>query len=174
MTFRLRWLAALLAALVMGGCGMVGSRSESDHPWDEPENPLTDEQTMAQVVDPAKDVVRALPQLDDVTGGFSYGSCNDQGAPPFQGRVEVAFKLPADPDTLFGQIRDTMLKQGWSAGAPEGQKVHGGGLNRNGVTATVGPRAADPGYGSLKLYGECRNVGEHLGEDAVNLTDQLR
>ena len=54
-----------------------------------------------------------------------------------------------------------MLEAGLEPGAPEGQKVHGGGLNRNGVTATVGPRAADPGYGSVKLYGECRNAGDH-------------
>jgi hypothetical protein len=174
MTIGPRLLALLMMTLVIGGCGMFGSRSGSDNPYDEPENPLTDEQTMAQVIDPAKEIVHAVT-LHDVTGGFSYGSCNDQGDPPFQGRVEVAFKLPpGDPGEVYQQVTDAMVRLGWNTGAPAGQKVYGVGLNRDGVMATVGPRAIDPGYGSLQLYGECRNMGEHGNDDAVSITDQLR
>ncbi len=168
-----RLLSLLLIALALGGCGMFDSGSSQDHPFDHPENALSDEQTRAQVVDPAVQVVRAVA-LDDVTGGFSFGSCNDQGESAFQGRVEVAFKLPADPSRLYTQIRDAMVQQGWTSGAPEGQVVHGDALNRDGVTATVGPRAADPGYGALQLYGQCRNTGDHGSEGAVDITGQLR
>ena len=80
---------------------------------------MSDEQTRAQVVDPAVQVVRAVP-LDDVTGGFSFGSCNDQGEPPFQGRVEVAFKLPADPGAVFAQIRDAHGRAGLDQRYPAG------------------------------------------------------
>ncbi|WP_158021308.1 hypothetical protein [Mycolicibacterium chubuense] len=141
--------------------------------FDNSENALSDEQARAQVVDPAVQVVRAV-RLDDVTGGFSFGSCNDQGEPPFQGRVEVAFKLPADPARTYAAIRDALLAQGWTSGAPAGQVVHGDSLHRGGVTATVGPRAADPGYGALQFYGECRNSGDHGSEGAVDITGQLR
>ncbi|WP_260761869.1 hypothetical protein [Mycobacterium sp. SMC-4] len=152
---------------------MSESVPAQDNPFDSPENALSDGQAKAEVVEPAVAVVRAV-SLDDVTGGFSFGSCNDQGEPPFQGRVEVTFRLPADPQPVYTQIRDALVAQGWSAGAPEGQLVHGTTLNRDGVTATVGPRALDPGYGSLKIYGQCRNTGEHGEEGAVDITGELR
>lgn len=167
-----RLLSLLLIALALGGC-MPDSGKPEENPFVYLENALSDEQTRAQVVDPAVQVVRAVA-LDDVTGGFSFGSCNDQGEPPFQGRVEVAFRLPADPGPVYNQIRDAMIAQGWTSGTPQGQVAHGDSLNRNGVTATVGPRAADPGYGTLQLYGECRNTGDHGSEGAVDITDQLR
>ncbi len=85
----------------------------------------------------------------------------------------MTFKLPTDPSRAYAQIRDALLAQGWSSGAPQGQVVHGASLNRDGVKATVGPRAADPGYGSLQFYGECRNTGDHGSEGAVDITDQL-
>ena len=137
------------------------------------DNALSDEQTRAQVVDPAAAVVRAVP-LQDVTGGFSFGSCTDQGEAPFQGRVEVAFKLPADPAAVYAQIRDALTAAGWTTESAEGQAIHGDALHRQGVTATVGPRAADPGYGTLQFYGECRNNGDHGAEGAVDITDELR
>ena len=167
-----RLLSALLIVLALGGCDMSDSGPAQDNPFDQPEHALSDEQSRAQVVDPAVAVVRKVP-LEDVTGGFSFGSCNDQGEAPFQGRVEVAFKLPADPSAVYAQIRDALVAQGWSSGAPQGQVVHGDSLNRDGVTATVGPRAADPGYGALQLYGECRNMGDHGSEGPVDITDQL-
>src|SRR5689334_12194856 len=99
-----RWLALLLMTLLLGGCGMSGSGSGSGagSSSEKPTNEMTDQQSMAQVVDPAIQIVRAV-QLEDVTGGFSYGSCNDQGDPPFQGRVEVAFKMPTtgNPNDVF-------------------------------------------------------------------------
>lgn len=169
----IRLLSTLLIVLALGGCHMSDSGPAQDNPYDEPENALSDEQTRAQVVDPAVAVVRAV-KLDDVTGGFSFGSCNDQGEPPFQGRVEVAFKLPADPSAVYAQIRDALVAQGWASGAPAGQMVHGDSLNRDGVTAAVGPRSADPGYGALQIYGECRNMGDHGSDGPVGITDQLR
>ena len=141
-----RLLSTLLIVLALGGCHMSDSAPAQDNPYDEPENALSDEQTRAQVVGPAVAVVRAVT-LDDVTGGFSFGSCNDQGEPPFQGRVEVAFKLPADPGAVYAQIRDALVAQGWVSGAPQGQVVHGDSLNRDGVTAAVGPRSG----GALRL-----------------------
>lgn len=163
-----RLLTLLLLTLAMGGCGMFGS--DSPKPL---QNALSDEQTRAQVVDPAVAVVRAVT-LDDVTGGFTFGSCTDQGEPPFQGRVEVTFKLPADPEPVYAQIRDALAAQGWTQNAPDDQPVHGGAMQREGVTATVGPRAADPGYGTLQFFGECRNAGEHGSEGAVDITGELR
>ena len=97
---------------------MFGSRPGEQHPFDEPANPLSDEQTMAQVVDPAKEIARAVP-LPDVTGGFGFGSCNDQGDPPFQGVVEMTFKLPdgITADDYLRQVSEVMRRLGWNEGA---------------------------------------------------------
>ena len=168
-----RLLAALCIGFALGACDTSDPASAQDNPYDPPESDLSDEETKAQVVAPAVAVVRAVT-LDDVTGGFSFGSCNDQGRPPFQGRVEVAFKLPADPEAVYGRIRDALVAQGWAAGEPEGQVMHGDSLNRDGVTASVGPRVADPGYGALELYGQCRNMGDHGSQGPIDITDQLR
>lgn len=156
---------------------MVGPRPNPDNPWDEPEVPLSDEQTKAQVVGAAREVVRAVP-LQEVTGAFHFGSCNDQGDPPFQGVAAVTFKLPAGTDTeaakaYFQKVIDVMAGLGWDTGGPPGQKVHGAGLNRNGVLATVGHRPAHPGYGALRIYGECRNMTEHSGVTDVSITSEL-
>lgn len=168
-----RLLVPLLLVTAIGGCGMSESVPAQENPFDAPEKSLTDEQARAQVVEPARALVAAVP-LDDVTGGFSFGSCNDQGEPPYQGRVEVTFRLPVDPDPVYAQIREALTAQGWASGAPDGQVVHGTSLHRDGVTATVGPRAQDPGYGSLQFYGECGNTGDHGAEGAADITPELR
>ena len=69
---------------------------------------------MAQVIEPAKQIIK-VAGLDDPTGGFYPGSCNDQGDPPYQGVVEMGFKWPLDDrkgypaeNTHFNQLAATM------------------------------------------------------------------
>ena len=57
--------------------------------------PLSDEQTMTQVVEAARQIVLAA-RLNDVTGGFLFEACNDQGRPPYRGRVDMSFAVPHD------------------------------------------------------------------------------
>ena len=49
---------------------------------DRPANPLSDEQTKAQVLDPARQIA-TIANLQNVSGVFGWESCNDQGEPPF-------------------------------------------------------------------------------------------
>lgn len=136
--------------------------------------PLTDDQAMAQVVEPAKQIVAAA-DLQGVDGGFSYSSCNDQGDPPYQGRVTIGFLLQGDPDAYFQHIRAAMLSAGWNDGAPPGQHLHGTTLNKNGVTANVGFIPSDHSRGQILLYGECRDMNDHHHDPGagVDITAEL-
>lgn len=87
----------------------------SSNPWDDSAHPLTDDQAMAQVVEPAKQIVAAA-DLQAVRAGFSFTSCNDQGDPPYQGTVRMAFLLQGDHDAYFQHVRAAMLSHGWIDG----------------------------------------------------------
>jgi hypothetical protein len=140
--------------------------------------PMSDEQAKAQVVDPAKEIARAA-QLRDITGGFSFEACNDQGEPPFRGLVEMGFALPQDmePKTYFRQIAKTMVGQGWSDGPPPGKVPFGTVIHKGPVMAIMGqhPVAKENGY--VQLSGECRNMVDHRNDGktvAADITDELQ
>jgi hypothetical protein len=138
---------------------------------------LSDEEAMAQVVQLARQIVRAAG-LRDVTGGFAFESCNDQGAPPFRGRVEMSFAMPAgvEPDDYFREIAGTMVGQGWADGPPPGTCPSGVVIHSSTVMAIFG-RTAVVGRGSVHLRGSCRNMTDHRHDDktvGTVITDQLR
>lgn len=168
---------ALLAAAVvplLAGCALVMHKPHSagsSNPWDDSAHPLTDDQAMAQVVEPAKQIVAA--DLQAVRAGFSFTSCNDQGDPPYQGTVRMAFLLQGDHDAYFQHVRAAMLSHGWIDGPPPGQYFHGITLHKNGVTANMS-LALDHSYGEMILDGECRNTTDHHHDDeTTNITNQL-
>lgn len=129
---------------------------------------------MSQVVEPAKQIVAAA-DLQGVDGGFSFASCNDQGDPPYQGRVTIGFLLRGEPDAYFQHIRTAMLANGWKEGAPPGQHLHGTTLNKSGVTANMGFIPSDHSRGQILLYGECRDTNDHHHDPGagVDITNQL-
>jgi hypothetical protein len=175
-----RLAVAVIVVMLVGGCALVMSKPHSSgsstNPWDDSAHPLTDDQTRAQVIEPAKQIVTAA-DLEGVSGGFSFASCNDQGDPPYQGTVTMHFLLHSDPDTYFQKVRASMIAHGWNDGAPAGQHFHGTTLNKNGVTANIGFFPSDHSYGEITLYGECRNMTDHHDDGNTNSTDitnQLR
>ncbi|KEY10987.1 hypothetical protein IB71_11190, partial [Mycobacterium tuberculosis variant bovis] len=108
-----------------------------------------------------------------VRAGFSFTSCNDQGDPPYQGTVRMAFLLQGDHDAYFQHVRAAMLSHGWIDGPPPGQYFHGITLHKNGVTANMS-LALDHSYGEMILDGECRNTTDHHHDDeTTNITNQL-
>jgi hypothetical protein len=138
---------------------------------------LSDDEAMAQVVEPARQIARAA-RLQDVTGGFAFESCNDQGAPPFRGRVEMSFAMPTsvEPNDYFKGIAVTMVAQGWADGPPPGTCPSGVVIHTATVMAIIG-RAAVVGRGSVKLRGVCRNMTDHRYDGktvGIVITDQLR
>ncbi len=122
------------------------------HDADHPEHPLSDEQAMAQVIEPAKQIAK-ITGLQDVSGGFSWESCNDQGDPPYRGRVDMTFIVPRgiDHSSYFEQVAATMVAHGWSSGAPPRQHLFGTVIHKDGVMATIGvsPFSAPTGRSSF-------------------------
>ncbi|MGV7360481.1 MULTISPECIES: hypothetical protein [Mycobacterium] len=164
--------ALAAAAFVLGGCSPMFPFA---HDLDHPEYPLSDDQAKAQVIEPARQIVK-IADLQDVSGGFGWESCNDQGDPPYRGRVGVSFGVPAgfDQQVYFQQIAAKMMAHGWSPGAPSGQHLFGTTIHKDGVTAIIG---INPGWregGAIDLFGECRNMNNHRTDNnAVSIKDQL-
>lgn len=166
---RVALVAALAAAqLFTGGCS-VFSNDGSDE-LDGP--PLSDEQARAQVVEPAKRTVEATG-LQRFTAAFSFGSCTDQGVPPFRGIAEVAFAFPpgADEQGYVEKIAAAMLADGWSDGPPPGKKPYGRVVHRGDMMAILGPSPDHPGEGDIKIYGECRNATDHRKDPGSGIED---
>jgi len=139
--------------------------------------PLSDEQAMAQVVEAARQIVR-VARLNDVTGGFLFESCNDQGAPPYRGRVDMSFAVPAgvEPEGHFTQIATAMVRQGWTDGPPQGKRPFGVAVHTKTVMAVIGRACSDTSRGSAQVCGECRNMTDHRCDGktvGVEITDQL-
>jgi hypothetical protein len=171
---RLLRLAAVIATIyLLGGCSVM---SPNRHDPDHPEHPLSDEQAIAQVVDPAKQIAK-VAGLQDPSGGFSWESCNDQGDPPYRGRVDMTFAVPAGVDhgAYYDQVARTMVANGWSPGPPPGQHSAGAVINKNGVMATIGVSPFQGADGAVQLFGECRNMNNHRADsNGFSIKDQLR
>src|SRR6478736_36540 len=91
---RFQMSAVLLGlAVVLGGCSMFPHDDKPSTPPPEPVQSQSDEDTIKQVVDPAKTIV-AVAALKDVSGGVGFEACNDQGEPPYRGRLEMGFRIP--------------------------------------------------------------------------------
>ncbi|TAM72040.1 hypothetical protein [Mycobacterium sp.] len=174
-------LLAVLAVVVMllGGCALVMNKPHSSgpstNPFDDSAHPLTDDQAMAQVMGPAKQLV-AVANLQGVSGGFSFASCNDQGDPPYRGTATVSFLIHGDADAYFQQVRSAMVAHGWNDGAAAGQRYFGTTLNKDGVTANMGYVPSDHRYGQIMLYGQCRNTTDHHHDgktDSTDITNEL-
>lgn len=138
----------------------------------------SNEDTMKQVVDPAKQIIK-VAGLKDIFGGFSFEACNDQGEPPYRGRLEVSFTIPEDvePETYIRQIADTMMEKGngWYDGPPPGKRPFGTVIHTDAVMAILSPHPVAREYGAIRIFGECRNMVDHRNDAVkdVNVTDQL-
>lgn len=153
--------ATLLAGTIaLGGCTMSDSNPES-RGGDEVAAPLSDEQAQAQVVDVGRQL-RTVAGLQDVGGGFSFESCNDQGEPPYRGLLEMSAQLPAgtDTQTYARQVADAMVAAGWTDGPPPGKKPYGTVIHKDGVMVVMGPGNVD-GLLAFTVQGECRNTTDH-------------
>ncbi len=140
----------------------MGSERSAD--LDGPE--MSDEQTRAQVVDPAKRLVQSAKlQLRGAT--FEFDSCTDQEVAPFRGQVGMGFTFPAgaDKETYLDGIIAAMAADGWSDGAPPGKQPHGRAMNLGEVMAIIAANPDHPDRGYIEIYGECRNAGEHNADE---------
>ncbi|MGE2835426.1 hypothetical protein [Mycobacterium sp. SMC-4] len=134
---------------------------------------MSDEQTRAQVVDPAKRLVQSVGlQLRGAT--FEFDSCTDQEVAPFRGQVTMGFTFPAgaDKNAYLDEITSAMVADGWSEGAPPGKNPHGRAMSLGEVMAIVTANPDHPDRGYIEIYGECRNAGDHSAAEE-DIRDEL-
>ena len=147
----------------------------SSDPSDDSAHPLSDEQAMAQVVDPAKQLV-GTANLNGIDAGFSFESCNDQGEPPYRGRVALTFLIDGDSDAYLEKVQNAMVNDGWNVGGLPGQVSHANLLNKDGVTANMSLLPSDHTHSQIILRGQCRNTTDHHNDgktNGTNITSQV-
>lgn len=171
--------AALLIPLVLGGLFLAVGKLHSSptDSLDRPAHPVSDEQTQAEVVEPAKEFV-SVARLQKPTAGYLLMSCKDRENPPYQGAVYLTFAVYADAraDTYFEDIATAMVAHGWEQGLPPNQHAFGRTLRRGGVTAILYRDDDYPNLGVVRLYGQCRNTNDHRSDTTgwVDVTSQVR
>jgi hypothetical protein len=138
--------------------------------------PPSDEQSRAEVVDAARQLVQAA-DLRITYASFQWEWCNDQGEPPFHGRVDLAWEVPAGTTSVAvsKQIAATAAQQpGWASGPPPGFQPAGDVVHKGGVMAVIGP-GNYPERGAVRIFGECRNMNDHRDDNRiVDITDEVR
>lgn len=147
------YIAAGMLALALQSCNTVRNLSEGVR------NPMTPEQSRAQVVDAAKEIATTLA-LKGVSANFSRDSCNDQAVAPFRGRVELNYDHAPTLEASQAEIQHmvaTLEQHGW--GAPGDFHTHAPAVGKQGVTAVFDPFSpVQNAGGSISIYGECRDM----------------
>jgi hypothetical protein len=170
--------ATLMVSLVLDGAFLSVGRLHSSPAdfLDHPANPVTDDQSETQVVEPAKQIV-TVAGLQKPTAGYLLMSCRNRDDPPYQGAIYMNFALPAEyhADAYFRNIAATMVAHGWSEGLPPNQHLYGRTLHKDGVTAIVYRNNDDANLGVMRLYGQCRNMNDHRNDTTawIDITDQF-
>jgi hypothetical protein len=144
--------AAVLTVTIASGCGTLNP--SSDHV----SNPLTPEQSKAQVVDAAREIVDAVG-VHVVNASFTRSSCNDDGVAPFQGIVNVSYPLASSLDESGAEIAKMAQKLeslGWT-GDPN-LHTHATALKKNSVVVHFAPQSVDSVNRAIAVSGECRDV----------------
>ncbi|GAA2809236.1 hypothetical protein GCM10010533_54600 [Mycolicibacterium pallens] len=141
-----------MVAAALSGCGIMQSDA------DRVSNPLTPEQSKAQVMDAAHDIVTTL-NINVVEAAFWHASCNDQGDPPFRGQMRIAYPPAASfaaSDAEIAQMVQQLRTKGWNA--DPGFHTHGTALTKGNVTAVFGPQNVSNPNRDIELFGECRDT----------------
>jgi hypothetical protein len=170
--------AALLIALVCGAAylGIDWLRSPSADAVEHPGSAAGADQTQAQVVGQAKDIV-TVAGLAQPTADYALVSCKNSADPPYQGTVHANFVLPAhvDAEAYFRTIAAALVAYGWKEGPPPNQHLFGRNLFKDGFSTLVYPDADSPTRGVLRIHGECRDVIDHRRDATawVDVTERL-
>lgn len=135
------------------------------------DNPITPEQSKAQVIDAANDIVTTL-DLDVVKAVFWRASCNDQGDPPYRGEMRISYPLAPNFDasvTEATRMTQQLRSQGWTD-APDFHS-HSTALTKGGVVVLVGPQSVSVPTRGLELFGECRDMTTDANEKSMEEVD---
>jgi hypothetical protein len=166
-------LTALVAALAVVGV-LLWLTDPADNKTSVQGEPMTDVQAEDQVLASAKQIV-GVAQLQDVTGGYAFVSCQNESDPPYQAAVYLNFRLLQDNSVKYlREVGASMIAHGWVPSASTGEHF-GQKLTRDGVTAIFYQSVNDADFGTMRLYGECRNTADHRHDNPVwkEVTDRL-
>lgn len=158
--------AALTISLLLGGSVVLIGRLHSSPAdfLDHPAQPVSDDQSAAQVIEPARQII-VTAGLQKPTAGYLLMSCKDHDDPPYQGAVYLNFAVPEiRADAYFRAIRTALVGQGWKEGIPPSRYAFGATLYRDDVTAIIYPDRDFPALGVVRLYGQCRNMNNHRSD----------
>lgn len=138
-----------------------------EHPVD----PVSDDQSRAQVVQSAQHVV-TVAGLPTTSAGYTFMSCKDRDDPPYQGAIYLTFAVPAaaQADTYLAGVAAKLAEKGWSEGLPPNNHALAKIFTKDAVTVVIYRHDDDPRLGVLRVYGQCRNMSDHRG-DATTWTD---
>lgn len=168
-------LAALLISLTLGsGFVVINSPPDVATSLLGGAPPLTDRQAADQVVDSARQIVKAA-DLREVSGSYVFLSCTSLHDPPYQAAAYLNFALPETNSVkrLQGVAR-AMVSDGWREAQAMGEHF-GMKLTKRGVTATFHQNPDDPRFAVLRIYGECRNTSDHRSDNPAftDISDRL-
>lgn len=171
--------AALTASLLLGGAFLAVDRLHTAPAdvVDHPAHPVSDDQSRAQAVESAQQIV-ALARLQTASAGYTLMSCKNRDEPPYQGAIYLTFALPAGarPDAFFPATAATLAAHGWTRGLPPNDHAFAESLTTDSATAIVYLQSEEPSVGVLRVYGQCRNMNDHRNDSTawVDVTDRLR
>jgi hypothetical protein len=170
---------ALTASLVLGGAILLVDRLHTtpSDVLDHPASPVSDDQSEAQAVESARQIV-ALTGLRTASAGYAFMSCKNREDPPYQGAIYLTFALPADarPEAYFPTLAATLAGHGWTEGLPPNDHLFARSLTKDAVTAIVYRETDAPNVGVLRVYGQCRNMNNHRTDATAwtDITDRLK
>ena len=171
--------AALTPSLLLSGAIVLMDRLHTtpSDVLDHPANPVTDDQSEAQAVESARQIV-TLTGLRTASAGYTWMSCKDRDDPPYQGAIYLTFALPAGarPEAYFPALAATLATHGWTEGLPPNDHVFARSLTKDAVTAIVYRETDAPSLGVLRVYGQCRNMNDHRTDSTawIDVTDRLK
>ena len=106
-------------------------------------------------------------------GGYIFLSCKNEVDPPYQAAIYMNFLLPQTNSVKYlREIATAMRAHGWAEAPAMGEHV-GKKLTKDGVTSIFYRNLDDANFGTMRLYGECRNMGDHRNDNPAwtELTD---
>lgn len=144
---------AVTAAVVttLSGCGVLMSGVDGVR------DPMTPDQSRAQVIAAAREIVAAL-DLPVLQVAFWSASCSDGGRPPFRGHVRISYPRAESYEqskTQIADMIDRLTGKGWSDN-PEFHS-HSPALTRNRVTVVLHNQNASVVDRAIEVIGECRD-----------------
>ena len=105
------------------------------------------------------------PNCEMSHGGYTFLSCTNEHDPPYQAAVYLNFQMSgADSVKRIREIAAAMVAHGWHESASMGEHF-GRKLTKDGVTSTFHRNLDDADFGTMRIYGECRNVADHRNDN---------